>query len=70
MADKNTSFHEGTTEPVGEQSSYGWTPGGDGSNSFSWQPGAGAPPADAGSTSSYGWSGDNGESGDSESYGG
>lgn len=28
MADKNTTFHEGTTEPSGQESSYGWNPSG------------------------------------------
>lgn len=57
MADKNTTFHEGTTEPVGEVSSYGWTPGGSAPS-----------PADSGATSSYGWQGDSNESGDTETF--
>lgn len=57
MADSNVTFHEGTTEPSGQESSYGWNPGGS------------APaPADAGSTSSYGWSGNDSEKGDTESF--
>jgi hypothetical protein len=52
MADKNTEFHEGTTSPPGEESSYGFTPGGEsGSNAFGWQP-------SDNDGSAFGWSGD------------
>lgn len=60
MADSNSTFHEGTSTPSGQESSYGWNPAGAGSGgddfageAFGWS-GPEEPDSDDSSSISFG----------------